>query len=114
MTLKSALTAALLAAVILPVAAEPCSAVLCLSTVPSAPFQCYPHVEEYFAIRVYTGWPNARFNAPATALARKPLLQACVGARQEDIDRETATYGPIEFSPFTYYVADDKGLPKSN
>lgn len=114
MKLKISLIAAALAALAAPPAmADPCGAVLCLSTNKTAPYQCKGHVDEYFNIKVYVK-PCKKcgevFDPGATAAKRyREVMDKCTEARQKDKDYVNATYGTLERSPFDYVNVDDKG-----
>ncbi len=109
----SIIGAALAALVAQPALADPCGAVLCLSTNKTAPHQCKEHVDGYFSIKVKRK-PCRKcgevFDPGATAIKRyREVMDKCDGARQKDKDYVNATYGTMEYSPFDYVIVDDKG-----
>ena len=82
-----------------------CAALLCMSGPDSkAPHECKPFTEAYFDIRVYKkGTFSTAFDPAKTAKKRHDTMLAnCGGARQEDIDRVTAKFGPLQYSPFLF------------
>jgi hypothetical protein len=86
-----------------PAFADPCGAVMCMSTNKFSPQECKGHVDEYFEIRVYHGKKHI-FDPPATAAKRyNEVLSQCEEARPEDREYVNAMYGPLEHSPFEYY-----------
>lgn len=86
--------------------ADPCGAVMCLSTNKTAPEQCKGHVDGYFNIRVYH--KHHHYDPGATAAKRyAEVLEHCQDARQEDKDYVQATYGPLEYYPFEYSNAGE-------
>lgn len=96
-----------------PAFADPCGAVLCLSTNKMAPWQCKGHVDEYFNIKVSMK-PCKKcgevFDPGATAAKRySEVLQKCPDARPVDRDSVSALYGTLQYSPFDYIGTDDKG-----
>ena len=93
-----------------PAFADPCGAVLCLSTNKTAPHECKGHVDGYFSIRVYTGGKHSHYDPGATSAKRfREVMDKCDGARQQDKDYVQATYGMLERSPFDYVNTDSKG-----
>ena len=96
-----------------PAFAEPCGAVLCLSTNKTAPHECKGHVDGYFSIKVRVK-PCKKcgevFDPGATSAKRyREVMDKCDGARQKDKDYVQATYGMMEYSPFDYVNTDSKG-----
>lgn len=92
--------------------ADPCGAVLCLSTNKTAPHQCKEHVDGYFSIKVKRK-PCRKcgevFDPGATAAKRyTEVMDKCDGARQQDKDYVNGLYGTMEYSPFDYVNVDEK------
>ena len=88
------------------VRADPCGAVLCLSTNDAKPWECKEHVDEYFNIREYAK-PckkcKVAFDPGRTAQSRyRKVMNQCKDAKQVDKDRINAAYGTIEYNPFKF------------
>jgi hypothetical protein len=96
-----------------PVMADPCAAVICLSTNKLAPQECKNDVDGYFSIRVYTVHCykcSAVYDPPATAAKRySDVMDQCTGARKVDKDNVNAMYGMLEYSPFDYTITGSDG-----
>lgn len=89
-----------------PAFADPCGAVLCLSTNKFSPQQCQDEVDEYFNIKVCHNQKKKGcvFDPGATAIKRyDEVLDQCPDAEQKDKDYVNATYGTLEHSPFSFY-----------
>lgn len=105
---KKMLFAALAAAVMIsgPAIADPCGAVMCMSTNKFSPQECKGHVDEYFNIKVCHNQKKKGcvFDPGATAAKRyDEVLDQCPDAEQQDKDYVNATYGTLEHSPFEFY-----------
>jgi hypothetical protein len=98
-----------LSAMAAPASADPCGAILCLSTNKTAPHQCKEHVDEYFSIRVYhTVHKKKVFDPGATAGKRyKESMDKCDGAEQKDKDYVNGLYGTLERSPWDYVDVEE-------
>jgi len=101
-----------LSAIAAPAFADPCGAVLCLSTNKTAPHQCKEHVDGYFSIKVRVKpckHCGEVFDPGATAAKRySEVMDKCDGARQQDKDYVNGMYGTLEYSPFDYVNVDEK------
>lgn len=90
--------------------ADPCGAVLCLSTNKTAPHECKSHVDGYFSIKVkYKPCKKCGevFDPGATSAKRySEVMDKCDGARQQDKDYVNGLYGTMEYSPFDYVNVD--------
>lgn len=97
-------------------AADPCGAVLCLSTISSVPSQCGPHINDYFSIRVYIKKKKKKIFVPDATAAKRlsEILEKCDGAPPDDVARITATYGPLEHSPFSFYNVAETKIPSAD
>lgn len=110
---KLALAIAVLGSIATTASAEPCGAVLCLSTNETAPEECKGHVDGYFSIRQYyqpCKKCGMAFDAGGTAAKRmREVMDQCKEAKQIDKDKVNAKYGTLERSPFDYTTTNKDG-----